>query len=142
MQRSFQGTPNPEVATMADFGAREMSVMVLMMAGAGVARPVSGNLARPVAAGADGYGVAAMSSVDYLALAPHIVLAAAIMLSVLVVSFWRNHGVAMLLTVVGFAAALAALFPALQTAPWTLRRFSLWTDTRCSSMPWCLSPPW
>ena len=59
-----------------------------------------------------------MSSVDYLALAPHIVLAAAIMLSVLVVSFWRNHGVAMLLTVVGFAAALAALFPALQTAPW------------------------
>ena len=31
MQRSFQGTPNPEVATMADFGAREMSVMVLMM---------------------------------------------------------------------------------------------------------------
>ena len=31
MQRSFQGTPNPKVATMADFGAREMSVMVLMM---------------------------------------------------------------------------------------------------------------
>ena len=31
MQRSFQGTPNPGVATMADFGFREMSVMVLMM---------------------------------------------------------------------------------------------------------------
>ena len=31
MQRSFQGTPNPEVATMADFSFREMSVMVLMM---------------------------------------------------------------------------------------------------------------
>ena len=33
MQRSFQGTPNPEVEAMRDFGAREMSVMVLMMAG-------------------------------------------------------------------------------------------------------------
>ena len=31
MQRSFQGTPNPEVAAMQDFGFREMSVMVLMM---------------------------------------------------------------------------------------------------------------
>ena len=31
MQRSFQGAPNPGVATMADFGFREMSVMVLMM---------------------------------------------------------------------------------------------------------------
>ena len=31
MQRSFQGTPNPGVAVMADFGFREMSVMVLMM---------------------------------------------------------------------------------------------------------------
>ena len=31
MQRSFQGVPNPEVATMRDFGVREMSVMVLMM---------------------------------------------------------------------------------------------------------------
>ena len=33
MQRSFQGAPNPEVEAMRDFGAREMSVMVLMMAG-------------------------------------------------------------------------------------------------------------
>ena len=31
MQRSFQGEPNPDVATMRDFGMREMSVMVLMM---------------------------------------------------------------------------------------------------------------
>lgn len=31
MQRSFQGTPNPEVQTMTDYGAREMSVMVLMI---------------------------------------------------------------------------------------------------------------
>ncbi len=31
MQRSFQGTPNPEIATMPDFGFREMSVMVPMM---------------------------------------------------------------------------------------------------------------
>ncbi|MCY4564218.1 MAG: NADH-quinone oxidoreductase subunit M, partial [Gammaproteobacteria bacterium] len=31
MQRSFEGTPNPDVAEMADFGAREMSVMILMM---------------------------------------------------------------------------------------------------------------
>ena len=30
MQRSFQGTPNPDVAAMADFGARDMSVMILM----------------------------------------------------------------------------------------------------------------
>ena len=33
MQRSFQGTPNPEIPTMRDFGVREMSVMILMMAG-------------------------------------------------------------------------------------------------------------
>ena len=32
MQRSFQGEPNPAVQRMADFGAREMSVMILMMA--------------------------------------------------------------------------------------------------------------
>lgn len=30
MQRSFQGTPNPDVAAMPDFGARDMSVMILM----------------------------------------------------------------------------------------------------------------
>ena len=59
-----------------------------------------------------------MSSVDYLALAPHIALASAIMLTVLVVSFRRNHRLAMLLTVAGFAAAFAALFPALRTASW------------------------
>ena len=33
MQRSFQGTPNPAVASMPDFGLREMSVMAGMMAG-------------------------------------------------------------------------------------------------------------
>ena len=33
MQRSFQGTPNPDVPSMRDFGWREMSVMALMMAG-------------------------------------------------------------------------------------------------------------
>ena len=32
MQRSFQGEPNPQIAAMRDFGAREMSVMVAMMA--------------------------------------------------------------------------------------------------------------
>ena len=32
MQQSFQGTPNPDVAEMADFGARDMSVMILMAA--------------------------------------------------------------------------------------------------------------
>tara|TARA_A100001037_G_scaffold86955_1_gene78928 strand:+ start:19763 stop:21223 length:1461 start_codon:yes stop_codon:yes gene_type:complete len=32
MQRTFQGTPNPNVATMEDFGAREMLVMLLMAA--------------------------------------------------------------------------------------------------------------
>ena len=31
MQRSFQGTPNANVAAMTDFGAREMSVMIAMM---------------------------------------------------------------------------------------------------------------
>ena len=30
MQRAFQGTPNPDVATMADFGVREMTVMLAM----------------------------------------------------------------------------------------------------------------
>ena len=59
-----------------------------------------------------------MSSVDYLALAPHIVLTSVIMLMVLVVSFWRNHRLTMLLTVAGFAAAFAALFPAMRTAAW------------------------
>ena len=33
MQRAFQGTPNPGVSSMRDFGLREMSVMALMMAG-------------------------------------------------------------------------------------------------------------
>ena len=32
MQRSFQGEPNAAVETMADFGFRELSVMILMMA--------------------------------------------------------------------------------------------------------------
>jgi NADH-quinone oxidoreductase subunit M len=32
MQRAFQGEPNPNVATMTDFGVREMTVMVLMAA--------------------------------------------------------------------------------------------------------------
>ena len=32
MQRAFQGTPNPDVAEMSDFGARDMSVMILMAA--------------------------------------------------------------------------------------------------------------
>ena len=32
LQRAFQGTPNPDVPAMRDFGWREMSVMVLMMA--------------------------------------------------------------------------------------------------------------
>ena len=59
-----------------------------------------------------------MTTVDYMALAPHITLAAAIMLLVLVVSFWRNHLAVMILTVAGFAAAFAALFPAMQTATW------------------------
>lgn len=31
MQRSFQGEPNPEVASMSDYGIREMSVMILLM---------------------------------------------------------------------------------------------------------------
>ena len=59
-----------------------------------------------------------MSSIDYLALAPHITLTAAIMLLVLLVSFWRNHLAAMILTVGGFAAAFAALFFAIRTATW------------------------
>ena len=59
-----------------------------------------------------------MSAVDYLALAPHIVLTGAIMVIVLAVSFRRNHLLAMLLSIAGFAGAFAALFPALQTATW------------------------
>ncbi|MCY4657324.1 MAG: NADH-quinone oxidoreductase subunit M, partial [Gammaproteobacteria bacterium] len=31
MQRSFQGTPNPDIQAMNDYGFREMSVMVLMI---------------------------------------------------------------------------------------------------------------
>ncbi len=56
--------------------------------------------------------------IDYLALAPLLVLGSAILLIVLVVSFLRNHRLAMLLTVVAFAAAFAALFPAMRTAIW------------------------
>ncbi len=59
-----------------------------------------------------------MSSIDYLALAPHITLTAAILLLVLLVSFRRNHLAAMILTVGGFAAAFAALFFAIRTATW------------------------
>ena len=59
-----------------------------------------------------------MTWIDYLALAPHIALGSAILLIVLVVSFRRNHALAMLLTVAGFAAAFAALFPAMRTASW------------------------
>jgi len=33
MQRAFQGPPNVEISTMADFGAREMTVMIAMMIG-------------------------------------------------------------------------------------------------------------
>jgi NADH-quinone oxidoreductase subunit M len=33
MQRTFQGKPNPDVATMADFGARELSVMIPLILG-------------------------------------------------------------------------------------------------------------
>lgn len=33
MQRSFQGTPNPDVPEMKDFAFREMSVMVVLMVG-------------------------------------------------------------------------------------------------------------
>ena len=33
MQRSFQGSSNPDIGEFHDFGARELSVMVLMMAG-------------------------------------------------------------------------------------------------------------
>lgn len=33
MQRAFQGTPNPQILAMRDFGARETSVMLLMMVG-------------------------------------------------------------------------------------------------------------
>ena len=61
-----------------------------------------------------------MSILDYQALAPLISLAGAIMLIVLVVSFWRSHLLAMVLTVAGFAAAFAALFPAMQTASWAV----------------------
>ena len=31
MQRSFQGTPNPEIANVQDFGFRELSVYALMI---------------------------------------------------------------------------------------------------------------
>jgi NADH-quinone oxidoreductase subunit M len=33
MQRSFQGTPNPELAGIADFGPREMTTMMILAAG-------------------------------------------------------------------------------------------------------------
>ena len=33
LQRSFQGEPNPNVRALRDFGAREMSVMILMLLG-------------------------------------------------------------------------------------------------------------
>ena len=56
MQRSFQGTPNPDVAAMADFGFREMSVMVLMMLALvwlGVYPETLLGLSRPVLLGMD-----------------------------------------------------------------------------------------
>ncbi len=59
-----------------------------------------------------------MSYIDFLALAPHLTLTAGILLVVLIVSFWRNHRLTMLLTITTFAAAFYALFPAMLTATW------------------------
>ena len=59
-----------------------------------------------------------MNSIDFMALGPHINMTAGIVLLVLVVSFWRNHRIAMLLAIATFAAAFYALFPAMLTAAW------------------------
>ncbi len=56
MQRSFQGPPNEKIATMADFGGREMSVMILMMVALvwlGVHPHTLLDLTAPVVAGLD-----------------------------------------------------------------------------------------
>ena len=54
MQRSFQGEPNAAVKTMADFGFRELSVMILMMAALvwlGIYPETLLNLSAPVVSG-------------------------------------------------------------------------------------------
>ena len=54
MQRSFQGEPNAAVETMADFGFRELSVMILMMAALvwlGIYPETLLNLSAPVVSG-------------------------------------------------------------------------------------------
>ncbi|MCY3793242.1 MAG: proton-conducting transporter membrane subunit, partial [Gammaproteobacteria bacterium] len=54
MQRSFQGEPKAAVETMADFGFRELSVMILMMAALvwlGIYPETLLNLSAPVVSG-------------------------------------------------------------------------------------------
>ena len=58
-----------------------------------------------------------MTSMDYLAIAPHITLTVSILIVMLVVGFWRNHRLTMALTVLGFVATFIALFPALGASP-------------------------
>jgi NADH-quinone oxidoreductase subunit N len=58
-----------------------------------------------------------MTSMDYLAIAPHITLTVSILIVMLVVGFWRNHRLTMALTVLGFIATFIALFPALDASP-------------------------
>ncbi len=58
-----------------------------------------------------------MTSMDVLAMAPYLTLTASILIVMLVVGFWRNHRLTMVLTVLGFVATFVALFPALDASP-------------------------
>ncbi|MCZ6655679.1 MAG: NADH-quinone oxidoreductase subunit N [Gammaproteobacteria bacterium] len=58
-----------------------------------------------------------MTSMDILAIAPHLTLTVSILIVMLVVGFWRNHRLTMVLTVLGFVATFIALFPALDASP-------------------------
>ena len=58
-----------------------------------------------------------MTSMDALAMAPYLTLTASILIVMLVVGFWRNHRLTMVLTVLGFVATFVALFPALDASP-------------------------
>ncbi len=58
-----------------------------------------------------------MSATDITALLPFIILAATALLVVLVISFYRNHFITALLTVIGHAAAIAVLPSLTQLTP-------------------------
>ena len=63
-----------------------------------------------------------MTALDFQALAPHLTLTGGLLVVLLAVSFWRGHRATLALTLLSFAAAFVALWPASTPAPVKSRR--------------------